>query len=367
MWIKIWAFLLSFLSFFAFWNPNAQPNRIPETRSYTAEVEDKYGIWPTEEFTVGTASPLSSVAFEALYTVKGLIDGGLITESLLVLHKGKLIYENYEKIWDDKIPHAMHSVTKSVAATLVGIAIHEGKIGSIQDKVIDYFPDAVIAAGQERKRDMTIEHLLTMTSGIVCTTDEDWGTYYADDMEDSALWAFELPQSYDPGTQYVYDNVAPTIMLGIVARATGCDVLDYAQEKLFGPLGMTSVRWETTADGMPCGGFGIWMVPRDMLRFGYLYLNYGRWEDAQIFSPEWAAQAAPRSTTPNAYGHTFWNNEVLPFFGFYEADGAYGQFISVYPSLDLVVVRTGREGTVRELFARNWGSAYSPIPSSSLS
>jgi len=352
--MKFIASIVSILYLFLIpFNPKAQPNNIPETRRapIAGELmdmtlqEDRYGVWPTEKMTPGGAPWwFSKKLLQALYTSKGLWDGGVHTDGLLVLYKGKMIYENYADGWDQEKPHAMHSVTKSVVSALVGIAIGEGHIGSIQDKVIDYLDDAVIPAGQESKNDMTIEHLLTMTSGILCETEEEWDGFF-ESQTDSALYAFLLPQKKAPGKKYMYDNVAPSILLGIIERAAKRDALDYAQEKLFGPLGMTSVEWETAADGLPFGGFGISMTPRDMARFGYLYLNYGRWEDTQIIPGDYVARSRSRSINPSGYGYMFWNNEAFPlsFTNAYEADGAYGQFISIYPFADMVVVRTGHE------------------------
>ena len=170
---KIVAFLLSFLSFFAFWSPNAQPNKIPETRSYVGEVPDKYGVWPTKKFETTAMPSFIPKVLEARYALKDF--PGSATDSLLILHKGKLVYERYAKGWDKDKPHYMASVTKSVLSALVGIAIGEGKIKGVHQKVIDFFPDAKIAPGQESKRDMTIEHLLTMTSGLPGDGDHfDW-------------------------------------------------------------------------------------------------------------------------------------------------------------------------------------------------
>ncbi|MCL2107210.1 MAG: beta-lactamase family protein [Oscillospiraceae bacterium] len=352
---QIIAWILSFLSFFMVWNSSGQPNSIPETRVSPFGDElppDKYKLWPTEEFALGSPRHcLSPKAFEAFYALKGIIDGGSKTEGLLVLHKGRLIYENYAEGWDKDTPHWVASVTKSVTATLVGIAIYEGHIGSIKDKVLDYFPEAedLIPAG-DSKRDMTIEHLLTMTSGLWMETQEEWDGFFAEDQTDSALYAFLLPQKAAPGETYYYDSAVSSILLGIVAQAAKRDLLEYAWDRLFTPLGISSVVWDTAADGLPFGGFGIEMTPRDMLRLGYLYLNYGRWDDRQIFDPVWAAQAGPRAMSTRAYGHSFWNNELLPFFGFYEADGMYGQFISIYPKWDLVVVRTGDRGQLEEIW-----------------
>jgi CubicO group peptidase (beta-lactamase class C family) len=224
----------------------------------------------------------------------------------------------------------------------------------VQDKVIDYFPDAVIVPGQENKRDMTIEHLLTMTSGIVCDTDEEWAAWNAPGQADCAKAVFELPQATAPGTKYVYDNAAPSILLGIIARAAQRDVLDYAQEKLFGPLGMTSVRWNTAPDGLPYGAFGISMTPRDMARFGYLYLNCGRWEDQQLLPAAWVAVTPPKAKALLAYGYLFWNYPLQPFDSSYEANGMYGQYIEILPEQDIVIVRTGQPGPV-DVFIQKLG------------
>jgi CubicO group peptidase (beta-lactamase class C family) len=236
----------------------------------------------------------------------------------------------------------MASVTKSVASALIGVAIQEGKIGGVNDKVVDYFPEAKTMPGwQASKADMTIEHVLTMTSGILAESGEDWDGFFAEDQKDAALYGFLLPQKTAPGTTYAYDNIAPSILLGIVKRATGCaDVLAYAHEKLFDPLGMTTVEWDTTPDGLPIGGFGINMTPRDMLRFGYLYLNNGRWDGKQIIPASFVAVTPPRSKAMDAYGYMFWNFEMMPFNKSYKASGANGQRIVIIPEWNMVVVQT---------------------------
>ena len=114
---------------------------------------------------------------------------------------------------------------------------------------------------------------------------------------------------------------------------------------------MTSVIWDTAKDGASYGGFGISMTPRDMARFGYLYLNYGRWEDKQIVPAEWVAQSPPRSKSLKAYGRLFWNIELTPFDQSYEANGTFGQLICIYPETDTVVVRTGDLAPLFEFIA----------------
>ena len=295
------------------------------------------------DFTEGRTPLLLPQAFEALYGLKGLLSGGSATESLLILHKGKLVYESYAEGWDKDTPHEIWSATKSVVATLAGVAIQDGYIEGIDQKVMDFIGEidpAVSPQDLEYLQRLTIEHLLTMTSGI----------YICDGYESSPN-KINISFHSPPGTVYNYENGGITFLGAVISMATGRPLLEYAWERLFKPLGITSVIWsdlEKEDGGYLNCGYGIEMTPRDMLRLGYLYMNYGRWEDRQIFSPAWAAQAGPKSMAPQAYGYTFWNNELLPFFGFYEATGMLGQFISIYPAWDMVVVRTGDMGQVDE-------------------
>ena len=346
---KTIALILSFLSFFAFWNQNAQPNNIPETREYVGEAPDKYGIWPTEEFTEGPMPWwfIPPVA-KAAYPFQRFINGNVFSDSVLVLHKGKLAYEYYADGWDENKLHQQYSVTKSIVSALVGIAIGEGKIEGVDQKVYDFFKeDAVIAPGQESKFDMTIEHLLTHTSGLPGDGDREAMDYHWWEADDTGAAAFENPQLAAPGEVFSYSSGAGMQTLAcLVSRAVGMNLFEYAQEKLFGPLGMTSVEWDAAPDGNTYGGYGLSMTPRDMLRFGYLYLNYGRWEEEQIIPANYVALTPPRSKAAQAYGYLFWNTTLIPFDNSYEASGSFGQFIAVMPEWDAVIVRTGSIGPV---------------------
>jgi len=322
-------------------NPQAQPNNIPETRGYAGEAPDAYGVWPTREFTPGepTSWPGPKL-IRSLYAFTSWLDGNRL-DSCLVLYKGNLVHEEYRNGYDADTPHFMASVTKSVVSALVGVAIQDGIIGGVEDRVLVYFPEAESMPGwQEIKRSMTIEHLLTRTSGITSDADEIWEGYFADDLRDAALYTFLIPQSQTPGEKYQSENIGMCILLGIIERASGQPLMDYARARLFGPLGMDSVDWETTADGLPTGGWGISMTPQDMIRFGYLYLNYGRWEEGQVIPAEYVARTPPRSKKPKAYGYLFWNYSKLPFSGNYQASGSQGQHIVILPGRDMVIAIT---------------------------
>jgi len=339
--MKLIAGLMSFLSIFALWNIHMQPNCIPETRTAPVNSEgtmpDRFGIWPTEDFTEGRVpwwfSPWITRQY---YNLKGLLNGGRHTNSLLVLYRGELIYEWYAEGFDETTAFQVFSVTKSVVATLVAIAMHAGYIESLDQNVIDFFPEAEeLLASDSNKREMTIDHLLTMTSGL-----EAGGGWWA--AEDSGLAAFLQLQLHAPGSRHAYIGITYDLLASVVARAAGQSLYDFAQEYLFVPLGITSVDWPTLPDGAYVGTGGIRMASRDMMRLGYLWLNYGRWEDAQLLCPHFIAQVAPRSMAPVAYGRSFWNNWPLFFFtNSFEASGVEGQFITVSPARHMIVVRTG--------------------------
>jgi CubicO group peptidase (beta-lactamase class C family) len=316
-------------------------------------VPDKYGVWPTKGFVTEETPPGLGPLMEAAFALKGIPHGGPKTDALLVLHRGKIIYERYDEAWDADKPHYMFSVTKAVVSALVGVAIQEGKIKGVDQKVIDFFPDAKIAPGQESKRDMAVEDLLTMNSGLPGDDDDysAWAPWW--EAKDTGKAAFELPQMDAPGKRHAYSSgPSMQVLACLVSRAVKKNLFAYAKEKLFKPLGMASVKWDAAPDGNNYGGFGVSMTPRDMARFGYLYLNYGRWEDKQLLPAEYVAQSAPLSKSIRGYGRLFWNFSLLPFDSSYEANGTFHQFIGILPEYDTVIVRTGEMGWLFEWAAR---------------
>ncbi|MDR2686911.1 MAG: beta-lactamase family protein [Oscillospiraceae bacterium] len=222
----------------------------------------------------------------------------------------------------------------------------------------DFFPEAQI--NDERKRDMTVEHLLTMTCGLSDSyeaNDEDMAALRGD----TGLAILErLPMEAAPGEAYRYSGICYQLLVGLIARATGRNVFDYAQEKLFGPLGMTSAQWERADDGQPWGSGGLSLSTHDMLRFGYLLLGEGRWEDREIIPADWIAQSRAKGKGPNGVGYMIWNDRWNPGLDCFELRGADGQFVMVFPALDMVVARTGhadRDYRGMLWFVRLWANA----------
>jgi CubicO group peptidase (beta-lactamase class C family) len=306
----------------------------------TAPCAGAAGAQPCDE----TPRRLRAPLLEAVFMYKGITNGNLFNDSLLVLRGGELVYERYACGWGRDTPHAMYSVTKSVLSALVGVAVGEGKIESVHQRVIDFYPDAVIPPGQESKRDITIEHLLTQTSGLPGDSDREADGYPWWDAADSGRAAFEIPQMAAPGERFAYSSGPGMQALAcLVSRAAGRNLFDYAREKLFEPLGMASVLWDAAADGNNYGGFGIYMTPMDMLRLGYLYLRNGEWDGAQVIPAEYVAATPPPSIAGEDYGYLFWGTTFARGDS-YQASGSFGQFICVLPEWDAVIVRTGSAG-----------------------
>jgi len=319
---KIIAAILAFLALFRFLNAPA------------CEF-----LWPAEDFETGRACWLWPAGLKYLYSLRSKGVGRPEHDSLLVLYKGRLIYEHYGENENEDSLFPVFSCTKTVVAALAGIAIKEGYIESVDQKVSDFYPDAVIAPGQESKRDMTVRHLLTMTSGLPA----DMEAHFNDCMgaPDVGLAAFETPQAAAPGEKFLYSsNPGMQCLGGIIQRKTGLSLHDYAQAKLFGPLGITSVTWEAVGDGGSRAGTGIQMTARDMLRLGYLYLNDGMWDGQRILPEGWVEQSKPGS---NGYGFLicdYGNDWFLG--GSYEFRGYGGQWITISFKRGLVIARTAR-------------------------
>jgi len=267
--------------------------------------------------------------------------GGIREGSFVIMRDGEVVYESHARGHGMDVPQSMWSVTKSIVSALTGIAIREGFIESVDQKVIDFYPEAKIDKGQESKRDMTIEHLLTMTSGLPGALDRgEMNCLMADD---AGLAAFESKQAAAPGERFSYSSGAgPQALVGLLQRVIGRNLDDFAQEHLFGPLGMDSVTWSTAKDGSPTGGMGISMSPRDMLRFGQFYLQNGVWKGQQILPEGWVEQSKPfLKTRLSDYGYLLWGGDHGELGRFIGARGLGGQIISAYPETGLVVVRTG--------------------------
>lgn len=330
----------SYVSLLTFWNRRVQPNSIPENRifSYVENAPDLYGECPTKGFyTAKKPWWFLPGVVNAIYSHKKITNYSYPhSESLLALYKGRLIHEWYADGFNNKTEFAMMSMTKTVVSIILGIAIKEGYVRSIKQSILDFYPEAKqYIKANNCKNNLTIEHLITMTSGL--KDDSEWRL-----ATDTGLAGLLRTQSNPPGKKFKYISVNYHILACALQRVLKRDLYDFAKERIFDPLGITSVKWSKMSDGSRQGNGGMTMTARDMLRLGNLWLNNGRWGDKQIVSANYIKQQTPRTKAPYAFGSPFWNNTWFPFsfMGSFESRGHKGQFISIYTN-GLVIVRNG--------------------------
>lgn len=268
--------------------------------------------------------------------------------SLTIVRNGYVVLDAYFWPFQDGQLHDLASVTKSVTSTLVGIAIGNHKLAGMTQPISSVFSDRTIANLDDRKKRVTIEHLLTMTSGLDCHAER--GEITLSQMMGSGNWTqfmLDLPMRDEPGSRFEYCSGGMHLLSAAITKATGLSALDFARRELFAPLGIGHVAWPADAQGHSHGWGDLHLEPRDMAKLGYLWLHNGRWNNLQLVPPDWMtaavhAQSHPTRGNGQQYGYGLWiyPDRQPPEF---EALGRGGQRISVIPAKNLVVVFTGGE------------------------
>jgi CubicO group peptidase (beta-lactamase class C family) len=328
--------------------------------------------WPTDGWR--TADPgVHGFDADELAEVERLVDETYTSvRSILVVRDGALVYERYSDGVDASDGHDVRSVTKSVVSALVGIALADGFIESLDQAVGELLADHLPPDADPRMAGVTVRQLLSMTSGLPADDPTIAGDPTISDeisrSSDPIRASLGLPLSARPGAQWAYSNATSDLLAVIVADATGSSLLDFARKRLFGPLGIetaeayepavagwpptaeqierfeaSAVAWPTDAQGYHWGSGGLKLPARDLAKIGFLYLNEGRWAGEQIVPADYVRA----STTPgdastgsrDSYGYQWWiTRDVEP--EAYSARGYGGQVIEVVPGLDLVAVVT---------------------------
>jgi len=265
--------------------------------------------------------------------------------------------------WNASMTHQIMSCTKSVTSACIGIAVDKGFIQSVQQSIFDYLPDH-----QQFKKDgkeaITIEHLLTMTSGLDWnewnaphgTSANDADRLFFECYNDPVYCVLERPLVHTPGESFTYNGGGITTLGEILRNATGMNIIEFSEEYLFGPMGVEVTRWDAYPGGQIEAASGLHLTPRDMLKLGVTYLNGGTWNGERILSEEWVQKSSViyrnneginipiEDSGKNGYGYTWWISEVGGLWDktpMYRANGWGGQVIMVLPEKNMVVVFTG--------------------------
>ena len=276
---------------------------------------------------------------------------------LLVIKNGQLIAEGYFNggSIDELFDRA--SATKSFTSALVGIALDQGCLSSVDQKMMDFFPEFASQIKDSRKAEITIRDLLQRRGGY---PDEEYTPPYMESLFFSDNWHLiphlvDFPLTNDPGSQFQYSNLTSHLLAVIVARACDTDLKSFAQEHLFTPIGAEVGDWYPDADNYNIGCMGIFVTARDMAKFGLLYINNGEFEGKQVFSADWikdslqeysegikrGGEISSRYGTfrDNGYGYQWWSANVGDHHFTYAA-GHGGNYIILLDELDMIIVTT---------------------------
>ena len=255
------------------------------------------------------------------------------------------LYQNGEMIIDHRFekrpPRLIYSHTKSFISTLCGMVIDAGKL-SLDDKLVDFFPEYDDKIIDPQVREIKLRHLLTMSSGFGKAFLMSGDRRSGEGFPDYPKYMLSKEMKYAPGKKFVYSN-ADTHMAGCMAeRALGKSLYVYACENLFTKLGIGYPMWEMCPKGTAFGGSGLHLDILDMMKLGILYLNQGVWDGQQILSSDWVKQAGRKQISTgeqdpwsSGYGYQFWTVDERT--GAYRADGAYGQLSIVLPDANAVL------------------------------
>jgi len=347
-------------------------------------------LWPTHKWTMTTPSEVGLDA-RALAAFDADISEGKYgyIDSMLVIRHGKIAYEryyghDYEKIYydeaktpgplvvgsltgpynyfnawwhpyyQDSMLHTMQSVTKSVTSLVIGIAVGHNEFPDLDTPVLNFFAPGSVANVDDRKRRLTIRHLLTMTTGLdwnedLPYTDPDNTWTALQETSDWVQFTIDRPMSGEPGKAFQYNSGATLILGEIFNRATGIDLEEYAVEHLFRPLGIDDYFWKRTPRGLVDTQEGLYISTRDIARIAYLVLERGQWDGEQVVPEEWLRDSIEPFVPVNddrswEYGYKWWLIHYL-----YEGEdqlavlglGFGDQIPIVLPELDIVAVFTG--------------------------
>jgi len=273
----------------------------------------------------------------------------------LSISKGESLEKEVIFNYGSTYKNNVFSVTKSVTSILVGIAIDQGYIDSVDDSIDKYINFSEYGLDDTYK-EITLHHLLTMSSGILWNSNDQSSEYFTlKGSTDPLEMIFDRGISYTPGSRFNYSDGSAYTVAAVLQEATGISLLEYATENLFEPLGIDEPKWQKSMTDVYYGGFDLYLTCEDMRTFGTLVLNDGISDDKQIVSKEWLEMSLTsymdtgNSTFSDSYGYYWWLGDVEGYKTI-SALGHGGQFITIVPDLELVIT-CGTIGAVQDSLA----------------
>jgi CubicO group peptidase (beta-lactamase class C family) len=326
------------------WDYNSNPIEKPQNTNTPEQINDGWDTASISDFGIDKD--------ELLRLINDVNSEKLVnTHSVLITKENKLVFEAYFDGHNAHIPHDLRSASKSISSAMIGIAIEDKIIGSVEDKLYDYIPEIYKSAQDTLKAKIKIKDLLTMSSGLDVNNLASEDFYQNPSNAKSWLQTvMEAPMLQEPGTYADYGSANPFLLGICLNERLDIPLENYMDEKLFKPLGITNYINQTDdSEIIPYFGGGMLLTSRDLLKFGQLYSNKGKWNGTQIISEKWVAESFEKYLQlqdykdKNHYGYFWWHDTYIvngKAIDCIEARGAGGQFIFIIPELESVIVIT---------------------------
>lgn len=298
------------------------------------------------------ARGLSSRAVQAW--LDALAADSLELHSFMLLRESHVIAEGWWAPYAPERVHHVYSLSKGFTSTAIGLLVHDGRL-SVDDRVVDHFPDALPDVVGDHLAAMRVQDLLTMRTGHA--QDVTDALYEAGDA-DWVRAVLARPVEHAPGTHFVYNSAATFLLSALAQRLTGGTLLAFLQERL-APLNLGPAHWIENAQGVNFGGWGLHVTTEGIARFGQLYLDWGRLSGEPLVPAAWVDEATRAHVPPGdeadsdwaqGYGYQFWRCRH----GAYRADGAFGQFCVVMPAQQAVLAVTAGVGNMQRVLDHTW-------------
>ena len=314
----------------------------------SGEYQGEY--WPTTEWRsckpeeVGMSSEKLYMAYEYAAQPQH------VTNGLIVIKNGYIVGEEYLEGYQNSSLFSSYSIAKSFLSALIGMAINEGSIKSLDSFAYEYLPSWQVSGIDYRKKQITIRHLLAMSSGI------EWNEDYSDpdnDIQrmvssgDYLNYMLNKPMQYEPWIYWEYNTGNSVLLSGILQNASGVTTYNYGRQKMFNIIGTPGLIWHSDEAGRTIGGWGVEATVRDYAKFGYLFLKNGEWDGQQVVPQDWVSLSTTQiSSRINFYALHWW---LLKGFEDFEgsglpeniilAIGIHGQIIYIIPDYNIVIVK----------------------------
>jgi len=273
-----------------------------QNESEEKPVEHPGEYWPTQGWLTAEPEAVGMDSEKLAEVYDHFKNTRITTQGYAIIKDGYIVSEGYfptnrSRDFNINSKHGSFSMAKSYISALIGIAIEKGYIDTIDDTIDKYFTqDEYVSLLDEEKKNITIKHLLTMTSGIEWSQDDTGASgldsYWSMIREDDWIqYVLSQPMAHEPGKYLYYSDGSAMLLSGIIQSATGMTAYEFAMKNLFEPIGVSEMKWTGDAAGHTDGGDGIRATVREYAKFGYLYLKEGEWDGRQIVPASWVRES----------------------------------------------------------------------------